>query len=203
MVVKAIPRSPDRKIKLDKRETRGIIRYILGGIQMQPTLTRNASILRSTITYLNSNGVTDHVGLPRANRREYNCWGFTRGILDTQAGFEWEDMDEMEDWLSEKTTEINMHKERLKCGDIVVFRGVDEDECYCGIYDDEGAEVGCTCEPELLHTAILVDPVKMIIIHKPGGQALERCTVEIALEENPCYGEVTEYRRVNKCGQES
>jgi hypothetical protein len=168
---------------------------------MKPTTTQNVSILRSTITYLNSNGVTGHVGTPKERRGSYNCWGFTRGILETQEHFRWEDIESMEEWLSENTDEINMHKEPLKCGDIVVFRGVNEGLCCCNMYDEEGEDFEvCTCEPELLHTAVLVDPAQEIIIHKPGGRPLERCTIQAVLDEG-AYGGVTEYRRYNKCGK--
>ena len=173
---------------------------------MRPALTKNQATLRATITFLNSNGVTHHVDIPPENRKHsswYNCWGFTKGILQTEDTFEWTELREMEDWLKDNTVEIKMHREPLKCGDIVVFRGVNEEECYCGVeeYDDDGEITNtpdCTCEPELLHTAILVDPDQMIIIHKPGGWPLERCTVERVGLEHPIYGEVTEYRRIKK-----
>ena len=153
---------------------------------MRTVLTKNTSTLRSTITYLNSNGVTNHVGMPKLHAWEYNCWGFTQGILGNHEDFEWVEMSEMEKWLNENTVEVT----RLKCGDIVVFRGIDKDECCC--YED-----CCTCKPELLHTAILVDPAKSIIIHKPGGQAMERCTID-SIGENHGYGEVTGFRRVER-----
>jgi hypothetical protein len=166
---------------------------------MKTALTKNVATLRATITYLNSNGVTDCLGPPREARYSYNCWGFTRGILESLARFRWEDKDTMDCWLEENTDEINMHKEPSKCGDIVVFRGVNEQECYCNMYDEEGEDFEkCDCEPELLHTAILVDPAKMIIIHKPGGSTLERCTVYHVLTNAPHYGDVTEYRRIKK-----
>ena len=152
---------------------------------MKTELTKVKSTLDSTVIYLNSNGVTEHTHAPREKRWRYNCWGFTRGILDKQEGFEWAGRYEMEKWLKRNT----VHVTRPKCGDIVVFRGVDE---------EEGAEFECTCKPELLHTAILVDPEKMIIIHKPGGSPLERCTVDWVLQEAPHYGDVTEYRRTKR-----
>ena len=161
---------------------------------MKTELTTNKSTLRSTIAYLNSNGVTEYTHTPKEKRWRYNCWGFTQGILDNQDEFEWVEMSEMEDWLQDNTVEVT----RLKCGDIVVFRGVDEDACCCNMCNEEGAEVACDCKPELLHTAILVDPEKMIIIHKPGGRQLERCTLESCMERNYIYGEATEFRRVKR-----
>lgn len=169
---------------------------------MKPTPTKLRSTLRATITYLNSNGVTNHVDVPANNQKnyhDYNCWGFTRGILNTDEEFEWFEKREMEDWLQDNTVEINMHKEPLKCGDIVVFRGVDEDECCCNMYDEEGEDFEvCTCELLLTHTDILVDPIQLIVIHKPGRCPLERCTLAYVAEEHSCYGEVTEYRRIKK-----
>ena len=161
---------------------------------MKAELTTNKSTLRSTIAYLNSNGVTEHTHTPKEERWMYNCWGFTQGILDNREEFEWVGANDMETWLKKNTVIVT----RPKCGDIVVFRGVDEEDCCCDMYDEEGAEFSCTCKLELLHTALLVDPEKMIIIHKPGGSRLERCTVDWVLQEAPHYGEVTEFRRVKK-----
>lgn len=162
---------------------------------MNAALTKNMSTLRETITYLNSNGVTGLVNTPKERAYKYNCWGFTRGLLEDAEDFEWVEMSGMEDWLKANTRKVT----RPKCGDIVVFRGIDEDGCCCNMYDEEGEDFEvCTCPPELLHTAILVDPVKMIIIHKPGGRKLERCTVDDCLRRHHVYGEVTEFRRKTK-----
>lgn len=83
----------------------------------------------------------------------YNCWGFTAYAMKWNKNLLWEDEDVMQEYLDMKTEKVKTPM----AGDIVRLSR------YRGKY--------------LVHTAIIIDPKKSLVLHKPGCLALEFNTI--------------------------
>lgn len=110
----------------------------------------------------------------------YNCWGLTAYLKGWYCQEEWLEEYDIRELLDAHTIEVY----ELKLGDIAVFVGPDEDE------------------PEdtvILHTGILVDVEKQLILHKRGSWILSVNTIKHTMYNiYPATEEVYYVREIEK-----
>lgn len=103
---------------------------------------------------------------------DFNCWGFTAALFGWEDSLEWLEERVIENYLDSFTEVVDG---ALRAGDIAVFR------------DDLGS---------ITHTATVIDPKNMLMVHKPGMDPLEMATIGEVLETDSDYGDCAEFRRV-------
>jgi len=107
-----------------------------------------------------------------SNKEDYNCWGFVAFAFNWNSELEWLEEYEMDFYLKNNTRPIT--KEKARTGDVIVFRH----------------------KRDLIHTAILTNKEKKILLHKPGSTSFEADTIKGALDVY--YGCRVTFRRPYK-----
>jgi len=128
--------------------------------------------------------IVKNKNLPRcvkklSNESDYNCWGFTAWSLKLVKRLYWISNSRMEEILDELTEPTD----NPKPGDIVVYR--------TDFFGEKNY---------LMHTAIVTDPKRELMIHKDGGDPLEFSMIDNTVYTgNPKYDNPTvKFRKVKK-----